>query len=97
MGAITEKQMAAAEKQFKKFESMIQSMTKEERANPDLLATSPSRRCVVVKFGMIICFTIWGHTLGQNLGFYSLGSAHLFLSMGSGGVLRGAVGEQRWM
>lgn len=45
MGAITEKQMAAAEKQFKKFESMIQSMTKEERSNPDLLATSPSRRC----------------------------------------------------
>lgn len=44
MGAITEKQMATAEKQFKKFESMIQSMTKEERANPDLLATSPSRR-----------------------------------------------------
>ena len=38
------KQAAAAEKQFRVYESMIQSMTREERANPDLLAKTPSRR-----------------------------------------------------
>lgn len=48
MGKITEKQLAAAEKQFLKFESMINSMTPQERQNPDVLATSPSRRCMRV-------------------------------------------------
>ena len=40
----TDKQAAAAEKQFRVYESMIQSMTREERTNPDLLAKTPSRR-----------------------------------------------------
>jgi signal recognition particle subunit SRP54 len=44
VGAIGDKQMAAAEKQFKIYESMIQSMTAAERKNPDLLARVPSRR-----------------------------------------------------
>ena len=38
MNQISEKQMNEAEKQFKNFESMINSMTLEERSNPDLLA-----------------------------------------------------------
>ena len=38
MNQISEKQMNEAEKQFKTFESMINSMTLEERSNPDLLA-----------------------------------------------------------
>ena len=38
MNQISEKQMNGAEKQFKNFESMINSMTLEERSNPDLLA-----------------------------------------------------------
>lgn len=44
MSAISEKQLGEAEKKFKKYEAMIKSMTKEERQNPDLLATSSSRR-----------------------------------------------------
>ena len=38
MNAISEKQFGEAEKQFKQFEAMINSMTPEERSNPDLLA-----------------------------------------------------------
>ncbi len=41
---IPDKQAAAAEKQFRVYESMIQSMTRDERTNPDLLAKTPSRR-----------------------------------------------------
>ena len=44
MSAISEKQLGEAEKKFVKYEAMIKSMTKEERQNPDLLATSSSRR-----------------------------------------------------
>ena len=35
---MTDKQLGAAEKQFKSFEAMINSMTPAERCNPDLLA-----------------------------------------------------------
>lgn len=38
MNQISEKQLNDAEKQFKTFESMINSMTHQERSNPDLLA-----------------------------------------------------------
>ena len=38
MNQVSEKQMNEAEKQFKNFESMINSMTPQERSNPDLLA-----------------------------------------------------------
>ena len=44
MAAITDKQLAAAEAQFKVYKSMIDSMTAAERADPDLLARTPSRR-----------------------------------------------------
>lgn len=44
MASITEKQLGEAEKKFKKYEAMIKSMTVEERENPDLMATSSSRR-----------------------------------------------------
>jgi len=44
MSAISEKQLAMAEKQFKVYESMINSMTPKEREQPELLAKSPSRR-----------------------------------------------------
>ena len=44
MASITEKQLGEAEKKFRKYESMIKSMTVEERESPDLLATSSSRR-----------------------------------------------------
>lgn len=38
MNQISEKQLNEAEKQFKMFEALINSMTPEERSNPDLLA-----------------------------------------------------------
>lgn len=44
MNKITDQQMAQAEKQFKVWESMIQSMTPHERETPEVLASSPSRR-----------------------------------------------------
>lgn len=44
MNKITDKQMDEAEKEIKKLESMIQSMTLYERENPEVLAKTPSRR-----------------------------------------------------
>ncbi len=44
MNKITEKQLAQVEKQYKVYESMIQSMTAKERKQPELLVKSPSRR-----------------------------------------------------
>ncbi len=38
MNKITDKQLGDAERQFKRFEAMICSMTPDERSNPDLLA-----------------------------------------------------------
>ncbi len=38
MNQISEKQLNEAEKQFKMFEALINSMTPTERSNPDLLA-----------------------------------------------------------
>ena len=44
MNKISEKQLAAVEKKYKRYESMIGSMTKQERQLPELLAKSQSRR-----------------------------------------------------
>lgn len=44
MGSVTDKQLARLEKQYKQYEAMINSMTKQERETPELLAKSPSRR-----------------------------------------------------
>jgi signal recognition particle subunit SRP54 len=44
MGKISDDQLRQGETQLKRAESMINSMTKAERTNPDLLSSSPSRR-----------------------------------------------------
>ncbi|HEY9694484.1 MAG TPA: signal recognition particle protein [Oculatellaceae cyanobacterium] len=44
MGKISDDQLRQGETQLKRAESMINSMTKQERGNPDLLSSSPSRR-----------------------------------------------------
>ena len=44
MNKISDQQMAAAEKQAKVWEAMINSMTPEEREQPELIASTPSRR-----------------------------------------------------
>lgn len=44
MPKISDKQLQEAEVKLKQTEAMINSMTKEERRDPDLLAASPSRR-----------------------------------------------------
>jgi signal recognition particle subunit SRP54 len=49
MGKISGADLAKGETQLKRTESMISSMTKAEKANPDLLAQSPSRRRRVAK------------------------------------------------
>ncbi|MEL6912126.1 MAG: signal recognition particle protein [Cyanobacteria bacterium J06629_2] len=49
MGKISGADLAKGETQLKRTESMISSMTKEEKADPDLLAQSPSRRRRVAK------------------------------------------------
>jgi signal recognition particle subunit SRP54 len=49
MGKISDTQLKQGEDQLKKAEAMIQSMTKEERGNPDLLASTPSRRRRIAK------------------------------------------------
>jgi signal recognition particle subunit SRP54 len=49
MGKLSDGQLKQGEDQLKKAEAMIQSMTKEERGNPDLLASTPSRRRRIAK------------------------------------------------
>jgi signal recognition particle subunit SRP54 len=49
MGKLSEGQLKQGEDQLKKAEAMIQSMTKEERGNPELLASTPSRRRRIAK------------------------------------------------
>jgi signal recognition particle subunit SRP54 len=49
MNKISGDQLQQGEAQLKKVESMINSMTVEERRNPDLLAGSPSRRRRIAK------------------------------------------------
>lgn len=49
MGKISGADLAKGETQLKRTESMISSMTKGEKADPDLLAQSPSRRRRVAK------------------------------------------------
>lgn len=44
MNKLSDDQLKQGESQLKRAESMINSMTAEERRNPDLLASSPSRR-----------------------------------------------------
>jgi signal recognition particle subunit SRP54 len=49
MGKMTDSQLKQGEDKLKQAEAMIQSMTKEERANPELLASTPSRRRRIAK------------------------------------------------
>lgn len=49
MGKITGAQLAEAERKAKQTEAMIMSMTPSERKQPDLLATTPSRRKRIAK------------------------------------------------
>ena len=49
MGKLSDGQLKQGEDQLKKAEAMIQSMTKDERANPDLLSSTPSRRRRIAK------------------------------------------------
>ena len=49
MGNITDRQLEEAEKSFKISKSLVMSMTPAERAKPELVATSPSRRRRIAK------------------------------------------------
>ncbi|WP_448604876.1 signal recognition particle protein [Thermoleptolyngbya sp.] len=49
MNKISSEQLEQGEVQLKRAEAMINSMTREERKNPDLLASSPSRRRRIAK------------------------------------------------
>ena len=49
MNKISKDQLEKGESELKKAESMINSMTPEERKNPDLLSSSPSRRRRIAK------------------------------------------------
>jgi signal recognition particle subunit SRP54 len=49
MNKISQEQLDAGESQLKRSEAMINSMTIEERKNPELLSNSPSRRKRVAK------------------------------------------------
>ncbi|RMH67925.1 MAG: signal recognition particle protein [Cyanobacteria bacterium J003] len=49
MNKISTEQLQQGEQQLKRAEAMINSMTREERRNPELLASSPSRRERVAK------------------------------------------------
>jgi signal recognition particle subunit SRP54 len=49
MEKLSDSQLKQGEDKLKKAEVMIQSMTQEERANPDLLSKTPSRRRRIAK------------------------------------------------
>jgi signal recognition particle subunit SRP54 len=49
MGKLSDGQLKQGEDKLKQSEAMIQSMTKEERGNPELLASTPSRRRRIAK------------------------------------------------
>jgi signal recognition particle subunit SRP54 len=49
MGKLSDTQLKQGEDKLKQAEAMIQSMTKAERANPDLLASTPNRRRRIAK------------------------------------------------
>ncbi|AHJ27167.1 signal recognition particle protein [Nodularia spumigena CS-584] len=49
MNKISDEQLKQGETQLKRCESMINSMTRQERQDPDLLASSPSRRRRIAK------------------------------------------------
>lgn len=49
MGKLSSEQLEKGETQLKRAEAMINSMTVEERKNPDLLAASPNRRRRIAK------------------------------------------------
>jgi signal recognition particle subunit SRP54 len=49
MGKLSSEQLEQGEVQLKRAEAMINSMTLEERRNPDLLSSSPSRRRRIAK------------------------------------------------
>ena len=49
MGNMNMKQIGDVEKRLKKNEAMVNSMTKKERANPELLITSPSARSRILR------------------------------------------------
>lgn len=49
MSGVSDRDIYDAEKKFKRFEALVNSMTPEERSNPDLLAKSPSRRRRIVR------------------------------------------------
>jgi signal recognition particle subunit SRP54 len=49
MGKLSGEQLQKGEKELKKAEAIINSMTKQERQNPDLLTGSPSRRSRIAK------------------------------------------------
>ena len=46
MNKVQDKQIQEVERKYAVYESMIQSMTKKEREQPEVLAKSPSRRWV---------------------------------------------------
>jgi signal recognition particle subunit SRP54 len=48
-GKISDEQLQQGETQLRRVEAMINSMTKEERKNPELLSSSPSRRSRIAK------------------------------------------------
>jgi signal recognition particle subunit SRP54 len=49
MGKLSDDQLRQGETQLKRAEAMINSMTREERQNPDVLSSSPSRRRRIAK------------------------------------------------
>ena len=49
MGKLSDGQLKQGEDKLKQAEAMIQSMTKDERTNPDLLSSTPSRRRRIAK------------------------------------------------
>ncbi|EFN56751.1 hypothetical protein CHLNCDRAFT_48710 [Chlorella variabilis] len=46
MNKVEDKQLSEVERRYGQYEAMIQSMTKQEREQPELLAKSPSRRAL---------------------------------------------------
>lgn len=97
MNKITEKQLAGVEKQYKRYEAMISSMTGKEKEAPELLAKSPSRRRRVARGS--------GHTeqdVSELVAMFTGMRAQLqtmsrMMALGGGGMPGGMMSDEEMM
>ncbi|NES19087.1 MAG: signal recognition particle protein, partial [Symploca sp. SIO3E6] len=102
MGKLSGDQLQQGETKLKQSEAMISSMTQEERRNPDLLASSPSRRRRIANgsgyterdVGNLVSEFTKMRSLMQQMGQGGMGMPGMGMP-GMGGMFGGGMGGNR--